>query len=225
MGHSVRSRLQGRRKAPWARWPNEAINPDRTIRLQASTWGPTAGRGGREDVGMPPRDSARVLQSRRPSRTSATPCRALRTVPASTTPTARRPAGRDRRRRVRIINEPPPPCSGVRAGQRVNGPHILVFDLGGGIFDVAEIGEGGSQGQGHVRRAPTWGTTGTRKVIEWLVTESRRIRSPRQGPDGAAAGQGGCGEGQIESSLVRNRDHSLPFITRQRQADFTCSAS
>ena len=95
---------------------------------------------------------------------------------------------------------------------------VAVFDLGGGTFDISilEIGDGvfevlATNGDTHLG-----GDDFDEVLIDYVaerVQEASRHR-PAQGPDGAAAPQGGLREGQDASSRARTQtDVNLPFIT------------
>jgi molecular chaperone DnaK len=100
---------------------------------------------------------------------------------------------------LRIINEPTSAALAYHL-EKNNEATILVFDLGGGTFDVSllEVGEGvvevkATSGDNHLG-----GDDWDQRIVDWLVTDFKNSygRGPVQGQDGAAAAAGDRGEDQ-----------------------------
>ena len=78
---------------------------------------------------------------------------------------------------LRIINEPTAAALAYGLDKEGADQTILVFDLGGGTFDVSvlEIGDGVFEVKSTARRHQAWAaTTGTSAVIDWLVRRRSR---------------------------------------------------
>ena len=101
---------------------------------------------------------------------------------------------------LRIINEPTAAALAYGLDKGERGQTILVFDLGGGTFDVSllEIGEGvvevkATSGDNHLG-----GDDWDQRVVDCLVqgVQEQQRHRPVQGQDGDAAAARGGGEGQ-----------------------------
>ena len=101
---------------------------------------------------------------------------------------------------LRIINEPTAAALAYGLDKDGQEQTILVFDLGGGTFDVSvlEIGDGVFEVKSTHGDTSLGGDDWDQKVIDWLVDglQGRPRRRPVQGQHGRAAPQGGRREGQ-----------------------------
>ena len=97
---------------------------------------------------------------------------------------------------LRIINEPTAAALAYGLNKGDQEQTILVFDLGGGTFDVSllEIGDGvvevkATSGDNHLG-----GDDWDQKVVDWLVSQFKNAQRhrPDQGQDGHAAAARGC---------------------------------
>ena len=122
---------------------------------------------------------------------------------------------------LRIVNEPTAAALAYGLDKGDGDQTILVFDLGGGTFDVSllEIGDDGCRrGQGDQRRQPPrWRRLGPadRRLAGQEVQERQR-RRPVQGQDGHAAAAGGRREGQ-DRAVGLQRDHDQPALHHPRR--------
>ena len=110
---------------------------------------------------------------------------------------------------LRIVNEPTAASLAYGLDKEHDQP-ILVFDLGGGTFDVSvlEIGEGVFEVKSTHGDTQLGGDDWDERIIDWLVELQERPRGRSgQGPDGADPAQGSRREGQDRAVLgARNRD-------------------
>ncbi|HZA58095.1 MAG TPA: molecular chaperone DnaK [Solirubrobacterales bacterium] len=117
----------------------------------------------------------------------------------------------------RIINEPTAAALAYGLDKETSDEKILVFDLGGGTFDVSilEIGDGvfevkATSGDNHLG-----GDNWDAKVVDWIVAEFRKD----QGVDLAADKRAlqrlyeAAEKAKIELSATQETQISLPFIT------------
>ena len=118
----------------------------------------------------------------------------------------------------RIINEPTA-ASLAYGMDKEEDQTILVFDLGGGTFDVSilELGEGvfevkATSGNNHLG-----GDDFDAKVVEWMVAEFKTGRGhrPLQGQDGRPAPRRGRREGQ-EGALLDDEHLDQPSLHHRR---------
>ncbi len=118
---------------------------------------------------------------------------------------------------LRIINEPTAAALAYGLDKGSKEQTVLVFDLGGGTFDVSilELGEGVYRGQVHQRRQPPrWRRLGpARHRLARRQVQGRPRHRPSRRQDGAPAPQGGRREG--EDGAVR----------RPRRPRSTCRSS
>ena len=118
---------------------------------------------------------------------------------------------------LRIINEPTAAALAYGLDKEGNDQTILVFDLGGGTFDVSvlEIGDGVFEVKSTSGNTHLGGDDWDQRVIDWLVTEFKNAHGidlvERQ--DGHAAPEG---------SRPRRRRSSSPTSRRRRS---TCRSS
>jgi molecular chaperone DnaK len=117
----------------------------------------------------------------------------------------------------RIINEPTAAALAYGLDKEESDQRILVFDLGGGTFDVSvlEIGEGvfevkATSGDNHLG-----GDNWDKAIVEWIVAEFRKD----QGVDLSADKRSlqrlyeAAEKAKIELSAAQETQISLPFIT------------
>ena len=113
---------------------------------------------------------------------------------------------------LRIINEPTAAALAYGLDKEAEDQTILVFDLGGGTFDVSvlEIGDGVFEVKSTHGDTSLGGDDWDQRVIDWLVdvVQGRPRRRPRQGQDGHAAPQGSGREGQDRAVAGRSRPRS-----------------
>ena len=122
---------------------------------------------------------------------------------------------------LRIINEPTAAALAYGLDKEGADDHtVLVFDLGGGTFDVSvlEIGEGVFEVKSHARRhATSVVTTGTSASSTGWSPSSRTPRaSTCRRQDGRAAPEGSGREGQDRAEL-RAGDHDQPAVHHRDQ--------
>ena len=115
---------------------------------------------------------------------------------------------------LRIINEPTAAALAYGLDKKKE-EKIAVFDLGGGTYDISvlELARGRVRGEEHQRRHPP-GRRRLRPAADRLaggrVQEGPGHR-PLQGPDGAAAPEGGRGEGQ-DGAVHHHADRHQPAV-------------
>src|SRR4051794_22245754 len=117
----------------------------------------------------------------------------------------------------RIINEPTAAALAYGLDKEKADQTILVFDLGGGTFDVSvlEIGDGVFEVQSTAGDNHLGGDNWDKAIVEWLVAEFKRD----QGVDLAADKNSlqrlyeAAEKAKIELSSAQDTSISLPFIT------------
>nr|WDA99925.1 heat shock protein 70 [Cyanidium sp. THAL103] len=117
---------------------------------------------------------------------------------------------------LRIINEPT--AASLAYGlDKKNNEKILVFDLGGGTFDVSilEIGDGvfevlSTSGDTHLG-----GDDFDKKIVDWLIEEFKKAENIDLSKDKQALQRltEAAEKAKIELSNVTQTDINLPFIT------------
>uniref|UniRef100_A0AAU7YRN3 Chaperone protein DnaK n=1 Tax=Gracilaria hainanensis TaxID=2871843 RepID=A0AAU7YRN3_9FLOR len=117
---------------------------------------------------------------------------------------------------LRIINEPT--AASLSYGlEKKNNETILVFDLGGGTFDVSilEVGDGvfevlSTSGDTHLG-----GDDFDRKIVEWLINEFNNDEGIDLGKDRQALQRltEAAEKAKMELSSLGQTDINLPFIT------------
>ncbi len=117
---------------------------------------------------------------------------------------------------VRIINEPTAAC--LAYGVNKEGEHkILVFDLGGGTFDVSilDVGEGvfevlATSGDNHLG-----GDDWDQRVVDWMIAEFKKREGVDLSQDRMALQRlrEAAEKAKIELSSMPETTISLPFIT------------
>ena len=121
---------------------------------------------------------------------------------------------------LRIINEPTAAALAYGLEKEGADQTILVFDLGGGTFDVSvlEIGDGVFEVKSTHGDVHLGGDDWDQKVIDWLVelVQGRPRRRPVQGQHGRAAPQGGGREGQ-DRAVAGPADPDQPAVHHRRR--------
>jgi molecular chaperone DnaK len=117
---------------------------------------------------------------------------------------------------LRIINEPT--AASLAYGlDKKNNETILVFDLGGGTFDVSvlEVGDGvfevlSTSGDTHLG-----GDDFDEKIVEWLLTEFKKDNNVELNKDRQALQRltEAAEKAKVELSSLTEADINLPFIT------------
>ncbi len=119
----------------------------------------------------------------------------------------------------RIVNEPTAAALAYGLDRKKN-EKIVVYDFGGGTFDISilEVGENvvevlATNGDTHLG-----GDNIDQRIIDWLIAEFKKDTGHRrlQGQDGAAAAQGGGGEGQ-DRALHDDGDRDQPAVPHRRR--------
>ena len=118
---------------------------------------------------------------------------------------------------LRIINEPTAAALAYGLDKEESDQTILVFDLGGGTFDVSilEIGEGVFEVKSTSGDTQLGGDDWDQAIIDWLVTEFRSESGVDLGSDRMAVQRlkEAAEKAKIELSTVPETDLNLPFIT------------
>ncbi len=199
-------------------------NPDRTIRSVKRHMGENAWSVDIDGKKYNPQEiSARILQKLKRDAESYlgdTVTQAVITVPAyfdDAQRTATKEAGQIAGLEVlRIINEPT--AAALAYGlDKEEEQTVLVFDLGGGTFDVSvlEISEGIFQVKSTSGNTHLGGDDWDQRVIDWLITSFKNTEGVDLGADKMAvqrlkeAGE----KAKIELSTVAETTVNLPFIT------------
>jgi len=119
---------------------------------------------------------------------------------------------------LRIINEPT--AAALAYGLDKGGDDdqtILVFDLGGGTFDVSilEIGDGVFEVKSTSGDTELGGDDWDQAVIDWMVTEFKNTSGVDLGADKMAAQRlkEAAEKAKIELSQVTSTNINLPFVT------------
>ncbi len=117
---------------------------------------------------------------------------------------------------VRIINEPTAAC--LAYGVNKEGEHkILVFDLGGGTFDVSilDVGEGvfevlATSGDNHLG-----GDDWDQRIVDWMIAEFKKREGVDLSQDRMALQRlrEAAEKAKVELSSMPETTISLPFIT------------
>src|SRR3979409_1023864 len=119
---------------------------------------------------------------------------------------------------IRIINEPTAASLAYGLDKKTN-EKILVFDLGGGTFDVSvlEVGEGVFEVKSTNGDTHLGGDDYDRRIVDWGAGEVKKGpgHRPAHRPPGAAATDRGGGEGQDRAQLAA-RDGHQPALRDRR---------
>ena len=118
---------------------------------------------------------------------------------------------------LRIINEPTAAALAYGLDKDGEDQTILVFDLGGGTFDVSvlEIGDGVFEVKATHGDTSLGGDDWDEAVIEWLVTSFRNDHGVDLAADAMAAQRlkEAAEKAKIELSQVQQTQINLPFVT------------
>jgi molecular chaperone DnaK len=118
---------------------------------------------------------------------------------------------------LRIINEPTAAALAYGLDKEGADQTVLVFDLGGGTFDVSvlTIGEGVFEVKATSGNTHLGGDDWDQKVIDWLVTSFRNDHGVDLSKDNMALQRlkEAAEKAKIELSSVQETQISLPFIT------------
>jgi molecular chaperone DnaK len=118
---------------------------------------------------------------------------------------------------MRIINEPTAAALAYGLDKEGTEQTIVVFDLGGGTFDVSilEIGEGVFEVKATSGNTHLGGDDWDQKVIDWLVEEFKGDHGVDLGKDKMALQRlkEAAEKAKIELSTVQETQINLPFIT------------
>ncbi len=117
---------------------------------------------------------------------------------------------------LRIINEPT--AASLAYGENKQGEHkILVFDLGGGTFDVSilDVGEGVFEVLATAGNNRLGGDDWDMKVVDWIVSEFKKAEGVDLKNDRMAMQRlrEAAEKAKIELSSMAETTISLPFIT------------
>ncbi len=118
---------------------------------------------------------------------------------------------------LRIINEPTAAALAYGLEKEDEDQTILVFDLGGGTFDVSvlEIGEGVFEVKSTSGDTELGGDDWDQAVIDWMVKEFKNANGVNLANDKMAAQRlkEAAEKAKIELSQVQQTSINLPFIT------------
>jgi molecular chaperone DnaK len=116
----------------------------------------------------------------------------------------------------RIINEPT--ASSLAYGlEREEGEKILIFDLGGGTFDVSilEVGDGVFEVLGTDGDTKLGGDDWDQRIVDWMVVEFKKDQGVDlfKDPNGMQRLKEAAEKAKIELSGLPNTNINLPYIT------------
>src|SRR5437016_4132115 len=118
---------------------------------------------------------------------------------------------------LRIINEPTAAALAYGLDKEGSDQTILVFDLGGGTFDVSllEIGEGVFEVKSTSGNTSLGGDDWDQRVIDWMVTEFKNAHGVDLSVDKMATQRlkEAAEKAKIELSNLQETTINLPFIT------------
>ncbi|HVJ98081.1 MAG TPA: molecular chaperone DnaK [Acidimicrobiia bacterium] len=118
---------------------------------------------------------------------------------------------------LRIINEPTAAALAYGLDKEGTDQTILVFDLGGGTFDVSvlEIGDGVFEVKSTSGNTHLGGDDWDQRIIDWMVTEFKNAHGVDLGIDKMAAQRlkEAAEKAKIELSNVMETSINLPFVT------------
>src|ERR1700754_2684822 len=117
----------------------------------------------------------------------------------------------------RIINEPTAAALAYGLDKESDDQTILVFDLGGGTFDVSvlDIGEGAFEVKATAGDNHLGGDNWDKAIVEWLVAEFKRDQGVDLGADKNSLQRlyEAAEKAKIELSSTQETQINLPFIT------------
>src|SRR4051812_36981471 len=118
---------------------------------------------------------------------------------------------------LRIINEPTAAALAYGLDKEGKDQTILVFDLGGGTFDVSvlEIGDGVFEVKSTSGNTHLGGDDWDQRIIDWMVSEFKNAHGVDLGIDKMAAQRlkEAAEKAKIELSNVMETSINLPFVT------------
>jgi molecular chaperone DnaK len=118
---------------------------------------------------------------------------------------------------LRIINEPTAAALAYGLDKENQEQTVLVFDLGGGTFDVSvlEIGDGVFEVKSTSGNTHLGGDDWDQRIIDWLVTEFKNTEGVDLSTDKMALQRlkEAAEKAKIELSSVQETQINLPFIT------------
>ena len=118
---------------------------------------------------------------------------------------------------LRIINEPTAAALAYGLDKENQEQTVLVFDLGGGTFDVSvlEIGDGVFEVKSTSGNTHLGGDDWDQRIIDWLVTEFKNTEGVDLAADKMALQRlkEAAEKAKIELSSVQETQINLPFIT------------
>src|SRR3954465_6436753 len=118
---------------------------------------------------------------------------------------------------LRIINEPTAAALAYGLDKEGSDQTILVFDLGGGTFDVSvlEIGDGVFEVKSTSGNTHLGGDDWDQRVIDWMVSEFKNLHGVDLGVDKMAAQRlkEAAEKAKIELSTLQETTINLPFVT------------
>jgi molecular chaperone DnaK len=118
---------------------------------------------------------------------------------------------------LRIINEPTAASLAYGLDKQETDQTILVFDLGGGTFDVSllEIGEGVFEVKATSGNTNLGGDDWDQRIIDWMVTEFKNAHGVDLSKDRMALQRlkEAAEKAKIELSSVQETHVNLPFVT------------
>ncbi len=200
-------------------------NPDRTIRSVKRHMGENSWKIDIDGKAYNPQEiSARTLMKLKRDAESYlgdTVTQAVITVPAyfdDAQRTATKEAGQVAGLEVlRIINEPTAAALAYGLDKDATDQTILVFDLGGGTFDVSvlEIGDGVFEVKATHGDTKLGGDDWDQRVIDWLVTNFKNAHGVDLSADKMAVQRlkEAAEKAKIELSQVQQTSINLPYIT------------
>ncbi len=122
---------------------------------------------------------------------------------------------------LRIINEPTAAALAYGLDKENKEQTVLVFDLGGGTFDVSilEIGDGVFEVKSTSGNTHLGGDDWDQRVIDWLVTEFKNTEGVDLSADKMALQRlkEAAEKAKIELSSVQETQINLPFITATQE--------
>src|SRR5476651_2261768 len=118
---------------------------------------------------------------------------------------------------LRIINEPTAAALAYGLDKEGNDQTILVFDLGGGTFDVSvlEIGDGVFEVESTSGNTHLGGDDFDKAIVDWMVAEFKRDQGIDLGKDKMALQRlyEAAEKAKIELSSTQSSSINLPFVT------------